>query len=241
VKSPATMIYDNLMAECHVIESARKYGATKLLYFASSCCYPRQCEQPMRVESLMTGSLEPTNEPYAVAKIAGIKLCQSYRRQHGVNCISGIPGDQFGPHDDFSVENSHVIGALIRKVHEAKETGAEFVEVWGTGKPRREFIFADDLANASIFVMMNYDSVEPINIGSGWDYSIGEVAAVIKDVIGYKGALRFNTERPDGMPAKLLDSTVLKTLGWRPRTTMKDALLATYQWYLTHYAAIVTK
>ena len=231
-KSPAEFIRHNLLVECHVIHSAYRYGVKKLLYLASSCSYPKHCPQPMRIESLLTGPLEPTNEAYAVAKIAGIKLCQAYRQQYGANFISGIPANVFGPGDDFSLENSHVIAALIRKMHEAKILGSECVEIWGTGTPRREFIFADDLADACLFIMRAYNGPEPINIGSGVDLSIGELAALIKQIVGYPGSLYFDASRPDGMPLKVLDSSQLRALGWRPRTPLRSALSATYDWFL---------
>ena len=231
-KYPAELMLDNLLVECHVIHNAYRHGVKKLLYLASSCSYPKHCPQPMRVESLMTGPLEPTNEAYAVAKIAGIKLCQAYSQQYGVNFICGIPANAFGPGDDFSLEDSHVIAALIRKMHEAKVLGVESVEIWGTGAPRREFIFSDDLADACIFVMREYSNSKPINLGSGWDLSIRELAELIKEVVGYLGELRFDTSKPDGMPAKLLDSSQLKEMGWQPRTPLRAALLATFEWFL---------
>ena len=231
-KYPAELMLDNLLVECHVIHSAYHYGVKKLLYLASSCSYPKHCPQPMRVESLLTGPLEPTNEAYAVAKIAGIKLCQAYRQQYGVNFIVGIPANAFGPGDDFSPEDSHVIPALIRKVHEAKELGLESVSIWGTGAPRREFIFADDLADACIFVMREYNNSKPINIGDESDMSIRELAELIKEVVDYSGELRFDTSKPDGMPLKILDSSQLRELGWRPKTSFRSALSATYDWFL---------
>lgn len=231
-RCPAELIYNNLLVECHVIHNAYRYGAKKLLYLASSCSYPKYCPQPMRTESLLTGSLEPTSEAYAVAKIAGIKLCQAYRQQYGVNFISGIPGDAFGLGDDFSRENSHVVAALIRRMHEAKELGLEFVEIWGTGIPRREFIFADDLADACIFAMCEYDDSKPINLGGGSDLSIRELAELIKEVVGYRGQLRFDRSKPDGMPLKILDSSKLKEMGWRARTPLRSALSTTYDWFL---------
>ena len=231
-KYPAELMLDNLLVECHLIHSAYRYGVKKLLYLASSCSYPKHCQQPMQVESLLTGPLEPTNEAYAVAKIAGIKLCQAYSQQYGANFISGIPAAAFGPGDDFSLEGSHVIAALIRKMHEAKTLGASSVEIWGTGTPRREFIFADDLADACIFIMREYDNPKPINIGGGSDVSIGELAELIKEVVGYKGQLRFDTSKPDGMPLKVLDSSQLSSIGWRLKTPFRSALSETYNWFL---------
>ncbi len=226
---PADLMLDNLLVECNVIRVACQHRVKKLLYLASSCCYPRHCPQPMRVESLLTGSLEPTNEAYAVAKIAGIKLCQAYRQQYGANFIIGIPANAFGPGDDFSPEDSHVIAALIRKMHEAKRKDAPTVDIWGTGTPRREFIFADDLADACLFVMQEYDGTEPINLGGGTDLSIGELAQLTKEVVGYEGELHFDTSRPDGMPLKVLDSSPLMAMGWKPETSFEKALSATFE------------
>jgi GDP-L-fucose synthase len=231
-KYPAGLMLDNLLSECHVIDAARHHGAKKLLYLASSCCYPKDSAQPMRVGHLMTGPLEPTNAAYATAKLAGIMLCQSYRRQYGMNCIVGIPANPFGPGDDFSLEDSHVIPALMRKMHEAKVRGTGSVEIWGTGAARREFIFSDDLADACIHLMLNYDGADPINIGAGAGISIAELTQLIKEVVGYPGQLHYNTSRPDGMPMKVLDSSDLAALGWRPNHSLREALAATYQWYL---------
>jgi len=230
-KYPAEFMIDNLLIECNVIKSSHKYGVKKLLYLASSCSYPKHCPQPMQVDSLLTGSLEPTNEPYAVAKIAGIKLCQAYCQQYKVNFVSVIPANAFGPWDDFSLENSHVIAALMRKMYEAKIKGIQSVEIWGTGTPRREFIFIDDLANAGVFVLNHYDSAVPINLGSGIDFSIAELAECIKEVVGFQGKLTFDESKPDGMPVKLLDTKELKSLGWKPIWSFKDAIERTYAWF----------
>jgi GDP-L-fucose synthase len=235
LRYPATFIRDNLLAETHVTHSAYRFRATKLLYLASSCCYPRECPQPMRVELLMTGRPEPSNEAYAIAKLAGIGLCQAYAKEHGARFVSGIPADAFGPEDDFSPEDSHVIPALIMRMHEAKIAGIPAVDIWGTGRPQREFIYADDVAEAGLFVMLRYERPEPINLGGGAPLSIGEVAAAIKEVVEYPGALRFDVSRPDGMPVKLLDSSVLLTLGWRPKTPLQEALRMTYAWYLREH------
>ncbi len=232
-KFPADLIRDNLLVACHIIHSAYAYKAKKLLYLASSCCYPKFCSQPMRVESLLTGPLEPSNDAYATAKIAGIQLCQAYRRQHGANFISAIPANAFGPGDDFSLGDSHVIAALIRKVHEAKTQGLPFVEVWGTGSPRREFIYADDLGDACIFTMLNYNGSEPINLGTGGDISIKELAELIREISGYTGQIRFDSNQPDGMPAKFMDSRPLRELGWEVKTDFRSALKETYQWFRT--------
>ena len=229
---PATLMRDNLLTATHMIHCAYRYGVKKLLYLASSCCYPRLCPQPMRVESLLTGPVEPTSEAYAGAKLAGIQLCQAYRREYGVDFIVAIPTNAFGPGDDFSLEDSHVIAALVRKMHEAKASKASSVEVWGTGTPRREFIFADDLADACIFIMQEYREEKPINVGVGSDLSIRELAELIREVVGFRGELYFNSGSPDGMPAKLLDSSPLKSMGWRPKTPMRAALQATYRGFL---------
>jgi len=229
---PADLILNNLLVETSVIDSAYKSGAEKLLYLGSSCCYPKQCPQPMNVASLMTGPLEPTNEAYAIAKISGIKLCQAYRQQYGVNFVCGIPGDAFGPGDEFNPNNSHVIAALIKRFHESKIETAPAVQVWGTGTPKREFIFADDLADACIFLMKNYDSSEPINIGSGNVMEIGELALAIKEVVEFQGDLSFDHSKPDGMPLKALDSSVLLNMGWQAKTPFRTGLRETYEWFL---------
>ncbi len=237
-KYPASLMLDNLLVDCHVIDAAYRHGAQKLLYLASSCSYPRLAAQPMSIESLLTGPLEPTNEAYAIAKIAGIKLCAAYRQQYGANFVAGIPANAFGVGDDFSLDNSHVIAALMRKMHDAKLNASPTVEIWGTGSPRREFIFADDLADACIHVMNHYDGGMPINLGGGSDISIKELALSIQELVGYEGQLRFDTNRPDGMPRKALDATALLGLGWRPRTSLRDALAATYEWYVKTGAKI---
>jgi len=230
---PAELMLDNLLIECHVIDAAYRYGVKKLLYLASSCCYPRECPQPMGEDRLLTGPLEPTNEPYAVAKIAGIKLVQSYRTQYKMNCICGIPANCFGPGDDFSRENSHVISALMRRMHEAKILGLKEVAIWGTGRPRREFVYVDDLADASLYVMQKYEDFEPINLGSGGDFSIAELAGMIREVIGFQGDLIFDASKPDGMPVKLLDTNKLRVLGWQSRIPFMKALELTYGWFLS--------
>lgn len=229
---PADLMLDNLIIACRVIDAAHRYGARKLMYLASSCVYPKYATPPMRVESLLTGALEPTSEAYAVAKIAGIKLCQAYRKQHGADFIAAIPADIFGPGDDFSPDGSHVLAALMLRIHEAKIAGRAAVEVWGTGTPRREFLFADDLAGACIFAMDTYSDEAPINLGGGADLSIRELAHLIKDAVGYSGELKFDTSKPDGMPFKALDSTVLRGLGWRPVVPFASALAQTYDWFL---------
>ena len=230
--NPADLMLDNLLTECHVIRSAHDHGAKKLVYLASSCCYPRDCPQPMRVEDLFSGPLEPTNDAYATAKLAGIKMCQAYRQQYGDNFVVAIPANPFGPGEDFSLERSHVIPALINKMDSAKTNGTRFVEIWGTGRAQREFLYGDDLADACIFLMQHFDGAEPINIGSGTAVSIKELAGLIKQVVGYQGGLTFDTSKPDGMPAKVLDSSELLTLGWKPTTPFITALGATYDWFL---------
>ncbi|MFA5193910.1 MAG: GDP-L-fucose synthase [Verrucomicrobiia bacterium] len=228
-KYPADLMLNNLQVITHVLAAAHRHGVAKLLYLASSCIYPRQCPQPMNVASLMTGPMELTSEPYAMAKLSGIKLCQAYRRQHGAHFISGIPADVFGPGCKFNAEDSHVVPALMLKMHETKKNGAGSVEVWGTGSPRREFIFADDVADACVFVMREYDDNEPINLGGGADLSIREAAEAIRRVVGYTGELRFDVSKPDGAPLKRLDSSRLLAMGWRPVTSFESGLQATYR------------
>jgi GDP-L-fucose synthase len=230
-KKPADLMLDNLLTSCHVIESARRYEARKLLYLASSCIYPKYAEQPMRIESLMSGKLEPTNEPYAIAKLAGLYLCLAYRQQFHADFITAIPANVFGPGDDFSGDDSHVIGALMRRMHEAKNSYQNEIVIWGSGTPRREFIFSEDVAEACILLIDNYEGAEPVNIGVGSDCSIRDLAEMIKEVVGYPGDLVFDPTRPDGMPAKLLDSTILRKLGWTPKTPLKDGLSKTYKWF----------
>jgi len=231
-KYPADLMLNNLLIQCQMIRSAQVHGTRKLLYFASSCTYPRSCPQPMQVRSLMTGPLESTSEAYAIAKIAGIKLCQAYQQQCGADMISAIPGDVFGPGDDFGLEDSHVIAALISKMHQAKVFGVATVEVWGSGSPRREFIFADDVADAAIFLMQNYSSPTPINVGSGVDTSIRDIAELIQKVVGYQGQLRFDPTKPDGMPLKTLDTSELMAMGWQPKVSLRRGLEETYRWFL---------
>jgi GDP-L-fucose synthase len=228
-KYPADLMLNNLQVITHVIAAAHRHGAAKLLYLASSCIYPRQCPQPMSVPALMAGPMEPTSGPYAMAKMAGVTLCQAYRRQHGAHFISGIPADVFGPGCKFNTEDSHVVPALMLKMHEAKKRGAASIEVWGTGSPRREFIYADDVADACLFVMDRYDDAEPINLGGGTDLSIREAAEAIRRVVGYAGELRFDTTKPDGAPLKRLDSGRLLAMGWRPATSFESGLEATYR------------
>ena len=231
-KYPADFIYANLMIQTNVLHAAYLCGVRKALILGSSCIYPKFATQPMKEESLLSGYLEPTNQAYAVAKIAGIVMGQSYNKQYGTHFISVMPSNLYGPNDNFDLENSHVIPAILRKTHEAKLAGAEFVEIWGTGNPLREFLHVDDLADACVFLMENYDSSEIVNIGVGVDISVRELADLIKDVVGYEGEIRFNPDMPDGTPRKLLDIERLKSLGWKPSIPLREGLIATYKWYL---------
>ncbi|MBW2049703.1 MAG: GDP-L-fucose synthase [Deltaproteobacteria bacterium] len=229
---PADFIYSNLVIETNVIHAAYLHGVKKLLFLGSSCIYPKHCPQPMKEEHLLSGYLEPTNEPYAVAKIAGIKMCQAYNRQYNTRFISVMPTNLYGPGDNFDLKTSHVLPALIKKFHEAKVGGHESVEVWGTGKPRREFLYVDDLADACLFLMNNYEEDEIINIGVGEDQSIRELAAIVGEVVGFEGDLRFDPTKPDGTPLKLLDVSRLTTLGWKARIPLKAGIRRTYEWFL---------
>lgn len=233
---PAEFIYSNIAVQANVIHSAYLYGVKKLLFLGSSCIYPKHCPQPMKEEYLLTGPLEPTNEPYAVAKIAGIKMCQSYNRQYGTNFISVMPTNLYGPNDNFDLETSHVLPALIRKFHEAKLQKEQSVVIWGTGTPRREFLHVDDLADACVFLMNHYNDSEIINIGCGQDISIRELAKLIKEVVGFEGELVFDKTKPDGTPRKLLDVSKLKQLGWQPKISLKEGIKQTYEWYKTQTA-----
>ena len=229
---PAEFIYSNLVIETNIIHSSYLYGAKKLLFLGSSCIYPKHCPQPMKEEHLLSGYLEPTNEPYAVAKIAGIKMCQSYNRQYGTRFISVMPTNLYGPGDNFDLKTSHVLPALIRKFHEAKMGGDKTVEVWGTGQPRREFLYVDDLADACLYLMNNYDEDDIINVGVGEDQSIRELAEMVGEVVGFNGDLRFDHTKPDGTPLKLLDVSKLKALGWHADTPLEEGIRRAYQWYL---------
>jgi GDP-L-fucose synthase len=234
-RNPADLMRDNLLVTLNVLDAAHRHRVRKLLYLASSCSYPRECSQPMREEDLLTGAVEPTSAAYATAKIAGIHLCQAYRQQYGCNFIVGIPANAFGPGDDFSPEDSHVIAALVRRMHEAKIECRDVVTIWGTGTPRREFIFADDLADACIHVMSHYSESAPINLGGGSDLSIRELAEQVAEIVGFAGRLEFDASRPDGAPLKALDGQRLAALGWRPRTSFRDALSRTYQAFLESF------
>jgi GDP-L-fucose synthase len=244
---PAEFVYDNLMIQANIINAAHKNNIQKLLFLGSSCIYPKFAEQPMREDVLLTGILEPTNEPYAIAKIAGIKLCESYNRQYGRDYRSVMPTNLFGPGDNFHPENSHVIPALIRRFHEAKTSSAEEVIVWGSGNPMREFLHVDDMASASIYVM-NLESelyqqntssmLSHINVGSGVDCSIRELAETIAKVIGFKGNLTFDSSKPDGAPRKLMNSSKLRAFGWQPQYNLEQGLIQTYEWYLRRESAL---
>ena len=232
---PAEFIYDNLLIHATVVHAAFLHGAKKLLYLGSSCIYPRECAQPMKEEYLLDGPLEPTNEPYAIAKIAGIKLCQAYRRQYGCNFISAMPTNLYGPNDNFDLANSHVLPALIRKFHEAKTANSETVTVWGSGTPRREFLHCDDLADACLFLMERWEDDRHINVGTGEDLSIRELAETVASIV-YPGAeIRFDASKPDGMPQKKLDVSRLQQLGWRHRIDFEQGIADTYGWFVDNY------
>jgi GDP-L-fucose synthase len=228
---PAEFIYDNMMIHATVVHAAHLFSAKRLLYLGSSCIYPRECPQPMQENQLLSGYLEPTNEAYAVAKIAGIKLCQSYRRQYGCDFISAMPTNLYGPNDNFDLESSHVLPALIRKFHEAKTQGHPEVVVWGSGSPRREFLHVDDLADACLFLMQHYEEDEHINVGTGEDLSIRELAETVREVVFPEAKLVFDAEKPDGMPRKLLDVTRINQLGWKATIGLRAGIERTYAWY----------
>ena len=229
---PADFIRENLQMQTNIIDAAYKASVKKLLFLGSSCIYPKMSPQPIKEEYLLTSELEPTNEWYAIAKIAGIKMCQAYKQQYGFNAISLMPTNLYGPYDNFHPENSHVMPALIRRFHEAKQEGADKVTIWGTGKPKREFLHVDDLANACVFLMENYDEEEIVNVGVGNDVSISELANMVKEAVGYNGELVFDTTKPDGTPRKWLDVTRLKGLGWKPSIDLKEGIEQTYQWFV---------
>lgn len=229
---PADFLYDNLMIEANVIDGAHEVHAEKLLFLGSSCIYPKLAEQPIREDALLTAPLEPTNEWYAIAKIAGIKLCQAYRKQHGRDFISAMPANLFGPHDNYDLNSSHVLPALIRKIHEAKVAGEREVVLWGTGTPLREFMHVDDLASACLFLTENYSDAPHVNVGVGYEVSIRELAEIIANVVGYKGAFRQDTSKPDGTPRKLMDSSRLRDMGWTPAIGLEDGIRHAYLWFL---------
>lgn len=229
---PADFLYDNLMIEANIIEASHRVGVEKLLFLGSSCIYPKFAEQPIREDSLLTGSLEPTNEWYAIAKIAGIKLAQAYRKQHGVDYISAMPTNLYGPGDNFDLKSSHVMPALIRKAHEAKLKGASEIVVWGTGTPKREFLHVDDCADACVHLMKTYSDFEHVNVGSGEDLSILELTQLVCDVVGFKGAIVHDLSKPDGTPRKLMSADKIRGLGWTPSIALKDGVAAAYAWFL---------
>ncbi len=233
---PAEFIYDNMMIHATVVHAAHLFPVKRLLYLGSSCIYPRECPQPMREEHLLSGYLEPTNEPYAVAKIAGIKLCQAYRRQYGCDFISAMPTNLYGPNDNFDLASSHVLPALIRKFHDAKADGRGEVTIWGTGSPRREFLHVDDLADACLFLMRGYDEPEHINVGTGEDLTIRELAETVREIVHPGARLAFDATKPDGTPKKLLDVSRLHALGWRHRIPLREGIESSYRWFLENRA-----
>lgn len=235
---PAEFIRDNLLIQANIIDAAYRNGAKKLLFLGSSCIYPKFAPQPMKEEHLLSGKLEPTNEWYAIAKIAGIKMCQAYKKQYGFNAVSLMPTNLYGPGDNFNLENSHVIPALIRKFHDANLNELPEVEVWGTGMPKREFLHVDDLADASVFLMNNYNEMQFVNVGTGEDVTIKQLAESVQKAVGYTGTLKFDASKPDGAPRKLLDVSKLKQLGWEAKIDLSNGIKTTYEWFLHHHANI---
>ena len=235
---PAEFIYDNMLIHATVVHAAHQYGVKKLLYLGSSCIYPRNSHQPMSEDELLAGLLEPTNESYAIAKIAGIKLCEAYRKQYGDDFISAMPTNLYGPNDNFDLTSSHVLPALIRKFHEARERGAPEVVVWGSGTPRRELLHVDDLAEACLFLMEHYDGLQHVNVGTGEDLSIRELAETVRDEVYPSARLIFDASKPDGMPRKLLDVSRLHALGWRHRIPLREGVASTYRWFLEHQGTL---
>lgn len=234
---PVEFLLDNLRVQNNVIGAAHESGVRKFLFLGSSCIYPKHAPQPIPESALLSGPLEPTNEAYAIAKIAGIKLCQAYAREYGSNFISAMPTNLYGPNDNFDLETSHVLAALLRKAHEAKKNGARELVVWGTGQPRREFLHVDDLASACLFLLEKYDSPEIVNVGWGEDISIRELAELVCDVVGFGGKLAWDANKPDGTPRKLLDITKLRNLGWTPAISLREGIASTYDWFLKHCAS----
>ena len=234
---PAEFIYDNMMIHATVVHAAHLFEVSKLLYLGSSCIYPRACPQPMREEHLLASALEPTNEPYAIAKIAGIKLCQAYRQQYGSNFISAMPTNLYGPNDNFDLESSHVLPAMIRKFHDAKVEGREEVVIWGSGSPRREFLHVDDLADACLFLIRRFDGESHINVGTGEDLMIRELAEMVAAVVHPDASLAFDTTKPDGTPQKLLDVSKLHDLGWKHNIELREGIESTYRWFLENLSA----
>jgi len=233
---PALFIRDNLLIQDNVIDAAHRSGVAKFVFLGSSCIYPKLAPQPIKEDYLLTGPLEPTNEWYAIAKIAGVKMCQAYRREFGFNAISLMPTNLYGPGDNFDLQNSHVLPALIRRFHEAKTRGDASVTVWGTGTPRREFLHVDDLADAVMYLLQNYDGEPIVNVGWGKDVTIKELAEMVLSAVGYSGRLIFDSTKPDGTPRKLLDTTRLTGLGWQPRISLKEGIAKTYEWFSEHFA-----
>lgn len=234
---PADFLYENLVIATNVIEAAHRADVNRLLFLGSSCIYPKLADQPIVEEALLTGPLEPTNEWYAVAKIAGIKLCQAYRRQHGRDYISAMPTNLYGPGDNFDLNSSHVLPALIRKAHEAKLAGAEHIPVWGTGSPRREFLYADDCASACVYLLQNYSDALHVNVGSGEDISIYELARLVSDTVGFTGEIALDTSKPDGTPRKLMSADRLRNMGWEPTINLPNGIAQTYAWFLENRVA----
>lgn len=234
--APVEFLIENLQIQNNVIRAAHEAGAGKLLFLGSSCIYPKLALQPIPESALLTGPLEPTNEAYAIAKIAGIKLCQAFAREYGANFISAMPTNLYGPDDNFDLETSHALAALLRKAHEAKMSGTREMIVWGTGSPRREFLHVDDLASAVLFLLENYDSPEIVNVGCGEDISIRELAELICDVVGFRGELKWDRSKPDGTPRKLLDVSKIMQLGWKATISLRDGIVRTYEWFLENYA-----
>ena len=235
---PAEFIYDNMMIHATVVHAAHQFGVKKLLYLGSSCIYPRNAPQPMREEHLLTGELEPTNAAYALAKIAGIKLCESFRTQYGANFISAMPTNLYGPNDNFDLTSSHVVPALIRKFHDARVAGRVDVEIWGTGTPRREFLHVDDLADACVFLMDRYEETQHVNVGTGEDLPIRQLAEMVRDIVHPDAQLRFDTTKPDGTPRKLLDVSRLHALGWKHRIGLREGIASTYRWFVENEARL---
>ena len=233
---PAQFLYENLQIQNNLIHGAKEAGTKKLLFLGSSCIYPKHASQPLREEYLLSGPLEPTNEWYAVAKIAGIKMCQAYRRQYGCDFISAMPTNMYGPNDNYDLKTSHVLPALIRKFHEAKASGAAKVTCWGTGKPLREFLYADDLAGACVFLMQRYSEEQFVNVGFGSDISIRDLAEMVRREVGFKGEIEWDTSKPDGTPRKVMDISKIKSLGWSPRIGLREGIAQTYDWYLENVA-----
>ena len=234
---PVEFLLENLQIQNNLIRAAHESGARKLLFLGSSCIYPKHAPQPIPESALLGGPLEPTNEAYAIAKIAGIKLCQAYAREYGANFISAMPTNLYGPNDNFDLAKSHVLPALLRKAHEAKISGAPEIVVWGSGRPRREFLHVDDLAAACLFLLQNYDSPEIINIGAGHDLTIRELAELVCEIVGFKGALTFDASKPDGTPRKLLDIAKIKSLGWEPKIPLREGIARTYTWFLQNHVS----